>query len=256
MKNKLFFFVNYEKFMRIAPALQAGMTPDAADAAAVSAQFAAIAAAAGKGTNFGTVGQSVVNQADDTKKLAKLDWNVIAGQRLSLRYSETNGQVPQFGSYSTTAFGGGVNSVNQGGASTAYSSNFYSQTRKEKNITGTLTSQWSQNFKTEIRYGDIKQDQYTPIVATLPQIRIFGVGGTNQSGAHITNGVLVAGTDQFRHGNQIKREDQELQRQRRLLHGQLHVQWRLRSRKEQRLQSLPRRLIRHFRFPEHRGLPS
>ena len=27
-------------------------------------------------------------------------------QRLSLRYSETNGQVPQFGSYSTTAWSG------------------------------------------------------------------------------------------------------------------------------------------------------
>lgn len=203
IKNTLFFFVNYEKFMRIAPALQAGMTPDATDAAAITARFAQIATAAGKGINFGTVGQSVVNQADDTKKLAKVDWNIVAGQRLSLRYSETNGQVPQFGSYSTTNFGSGVNSLNAGGATTSYSSNFYAQTRKERNITATVTSQWSQNFKTEVRFGDIKQDQYTPINATLPQIRIFGVGATNQSGVHVANGVLVAGTDQFRHGNQI-----------------------------------------------------
>ena len=203
IKNKVFFFVNYEKFMRIAPTLATGLTPDATDLATVTARFAAISTASGKSNNYGTVKSTIVNQADDTKKLAKLDWNIVAGQRLSLRYSETSGQVPQFGSYTTGTFGNGLNAANSGGGSSAFSSNFYSQTRLEKNIVATLASQWSQNFKTEIRFGDIKQDQQTPIDATLPQIRIFGVKGINQAGQNITNGVLVAGTDQFRHGNEI-----------------------------------------------------
>jgi hypothetical protein len=204
LKNKLFFFVNYEKFVRIAPALQAGLNPDAADVALVDARLAQIATAAGKGTDYGTLSSSVVNQADDTKKLAKLDWNIVPGQRLSLRYSETNGQVPQFGDYGRTSFAGAsTNSANVGGAVTSYSSNFYAQTRLEKNMTATLTSQWSQNFKTEIRWGDVKQDQYTPNNATLPSVRIFGINGTNQSGQRVTNGMLELGTEQFRMGNQI-----------------------------------------------------
>ena len=202
LQNKLFFFINYEKFLRVAPALQAGLNPDAADIALVNARLAAIATAAGKGTNYGTIGQSVVNQADDKKKLAKLDWNIVSGQRLSLRYSETNGQVPQFGDYGLTNFGSGI-VTNTGGATTSYSSNFYAQTRAEKNITATLSSQWTQNFKTEVRFGDIKQDQYTPTVATLPSVRIFGVNGTNQQGGRVSNGVLELGTEQFRMGNQI-----------------------------------------------------
>jgi hypothetical protein len=39
IKNKLFFFVNYEKFTRIAPALTAGLNPSASDVAAVSARW-------------------------------------------------------------------------------------------------------------------------------------------------------------------------------------------------------------------------
>lgn len=202
IKNKVFFFINYEKFVRIAPALQAGLNPDAADLSAINARLTAISTA-GKGANFGTYSNNVVNQADDKKKLAKLDWNIVPGQRLSLRYSETNGKVPQFGDFGRTSFGGGINSANNGGGTTAYSSNFYAQSRQEKNLTASLTSQWSQNFKTEVRWGDVKQDQYTPVDATLPSLRIFGINGTNQSGQRITNGMLELGTEQFRMGNQI-----------------------------------------------------
>ena len=205
LKNKLFFFVNYEKFIRIAPALTSGLNPDAADVAAITAQIAAIATAVGKGANFGTYSQNVVNQAQEEKKLVKIDWNIVPGQRLSVRYSETPGQVPQFGDFGLTSFGGGI-VTNSGGGTSVFGSAFYSQIRKEKNITATLTSQWTQNFKTELRWGEVKQDQYTPIVATLPQVRIFGINGTNQAGLRITNGVLEMGTDQFRMGNQINAE--------------------------------------------------
>jgi hypothetical protein len=203
LKNKIFFFINYEKFVRIAPALQAGLTPDAADVALINARLSAIAGASGKTLDsYGTVGGSVVNQAQEKKKLAKVDWNIIPGQRLSVRYSETPGSVPQFGDYGSTNFGSGI-FTNSGGATTSYSSNFYSQIRKERNITATLSSQWSQNFKTEVRFGDVKQDQYTPTVATLPSLRIFGINGVNQAGQRVTNGMLELGTEQFRMGNQI-----------------------------------------------------
>jgi hypothetical protein len=202
LKNKLFFFLNYEKFIRIAPALTSGLNPDAADLTLINARIAAINTAAGKGTDFGTYTQNIVNQAQEKKKLAKIDWNIVPGQRLSVRYSETPGTVPLFGDFGLGSFGGGI-VTNSGGGTSAFSSAFYSQIRKEKNITATLTSQWTQNFKTELRWGIVKQDQYTPINATLPQVRIFGINGTNNAGVRISNGVLEMGTDQFRMGNQI-----------------------------------------------------
>ncbi len=198
--NKVFFFVNYEKFERVTAPAQAGFTPSAADAAAVTARLAAINTASGKSYNWGTVGGDAVNKAEEKKKLAKIDWNILPGQRLSVRYSETKGEVPQFGSYASTTFSGVALS---GGATTSYSSNFYAQDRVEKTIASSLVSQWSPNFKTELKFSTIQQDQLTPTVATLPELHIFGLSGLDRTGVAVTNGVLVVGTDQFRQGNQI-----------------------------------------------------
>jgi hypothetical protein len=201
IRNKLFFFLNYEDFKRIAPPLQAGLvTPSTTDVSAINARLSQINTASGKSYDWGTVGGTIVNKAKEKKKLAKLDWNISDTQRLSLRYSETEGEVPQFGSFNSTSYTGVSLS---GGATTAYSSNFYAQTRKEETWATQLLSQWTPNFKTEVRFSTVKQDQLTPTVATLPEIHIFGVTGIDRSGATVTNGVLVLGTEQFRQGNQI-----------------------------------------------------
>jgi hypothetical protein len=200
IQNKLFFFLNYEKFERITAPAQAGFYPTAATVAAIDTRLSAINSASGKSSPWGTLGGNATNQAEDKKKLAKLDWNIVPGQRLSVRYSETEGEVPQFGSYASTTFTGVTLS---GGATTAYTSNFYSQTRKEKTLASSLFSQWTPNFKTEVRFNTIQQDQLTPTVATLPEIHIFGLPGNDRSGTAVTNGAIIVGTDQFRHGNQI-----------------------------------------------------
>ena len=110
--------------------------------------------------------------------------------------------MPQFGSYASTSFTSTITPL-AGIATTAYTSNFYAQGRKETTLASTLVSQWSSNFKTEIRFNTVQQDQLTPTVATLPEVRIFGLSGQDRSGVNITNGVLVIGTDINRHGNQI-----------------------------------------------------
>ena len=200
IQNKLFFFLNYEKFNRVTAPAQAGFYPTAATVAAVDARLAQINTQSGKTSPWGTLGGNATNEAEEKKKLAKIDWNIMTGQRLSVRYSETEGEVPQFGSYASTSFNG-VSLA--GGATTAYTSNFYAQGRKEKTWASSLFSQWTPDFKTEIRFNTINQDQLTPTVATLPEIHIFGLPGQDRSGANVTNGVLVVGTDQFRQGNQI-----------------------------------------------------
>jgi hypothetical protein len=200
IQNKLFFFLNYEKFSRITAPAQAGFTPTAATVAAVDARLAQINTQSGKTSPWGVIGGNATNEAEDEKKLAKIDWNIVTGQRLSVRYSETEGTVPQFGSYASTTFNGVTLA---GGATTAYTSNFYAQGRKEKTLATSLFSQWSPSFKTEVRFNTIQQDQLTPTVATLPEIHVFGLPGLDRGGAAVTNGVLVVGTDQFRQGNQV-----------------------------------------------------
>jgi outer membrane receptor protein involved in Fe transport len=203
-KDHLFFFLNWEKFNRIGAPSSAGLPGvSAADLATIDARVAAITK-----VNYGHLGGNANSVANDEKKQLKLDWQINRNHRLSTRYTTTEGQVPQFGSFTTTSFGSGLNNNGAfanlvGGAATSYDSHFYAQTRKEKTLSAQLFSQWSSDLKTELKWSHVKQDQYTPVAVIAPEIDIFGVTGTNQGGATITNGVVVLGTERFRHGNQI-----------------------------------------------------
>jgi hypothetical protein len=209
LKDHLFFFMNWEKFNRVGAPNAAGLpTVNSADLATISSRVAQISK-----VKYGVLGGNATSLAEDEKKLLKIDWNVGWGQRVSLRYTTTEGQVPQFGSFTTTSFGGGLNNNGSftnlvGGATTSFDSHFYAQLRKEKSFSGALFSEWTPNLKTEVKWSHVKQDQYTPVAVIAPEIRIFGVGGLNQSGQTITNGVVVLGTERFRHGNQINVDTQ------------------------------------------------
>jgi hypothetical protein len=203
-KDHVFFFLNWEKFNRIGAPNAAGMPGiSSTDLASINARVAAITK-----INYGAIGGNANSVAKDEKKMLKLDWNINKDHRLSARYTTTEGQVPQFGSFTTTSFGSGLNNNSAftnlvGGAATAFDSHFYAQQRKEKSLSAQLFSNWTSDLKTELKWSHVKQDQYTPTAVTGPEIDIFGVTGTNQAGATITNGVVVLGTERFRHGNQI-----------------------------------------------------
>jgi hypothetical protein len=201
-KDHLWFFLNYEKFERIGAPNSAGLPGvNADDLAVINARVAQITK-----VDYGQLGGNANSIADEEKKLAKLTWQIIPGQTLTARYSTTEGQVPQFGSYTTTSSGTGLNVSPAnivGGAATAFDSHFYAQTREEKTISGQLVSQWTPDLSSEIKFSNVKQDQYTPVNEIAPEIDIYGVRGTNQAGQAVTNGVVVLGTERFRHGNQI-----------------------------------------------------
>jgi outer membrane receptor protein involved in Fe transport len=203
-KDHVFFFLNWEKFDRLGAPASAGLPGvSSGDVALINSRVAQISK-----IKYGSLGGNASSKADEEKKLLKLDWNITSQQRLSLRYSSTEGEVPQFGSFTTTSFGSGLNNNSAltnlvGGAATAYDSHFYAQQRKEKSYSARLQSQWTPDFKTTLAYSAVKQDQYTPTAVTGPEIDIFNVSGVNQAGAAVNNGVVVLGTERFRHGNQI-----------------------------------------------------
>ena len=200
-KDHVFFFMNWAKFDRIGAPNAAGLPGvSATDLALINARVAAITK-----VHFGSLGGNANSLAKDEKKTLKLDWNINSDQRLSLRYTTTEGEVPQFGSFTTTSSGTGSNvgAAIVGGAATAFDSHFYAQQRKEKSLSAQLFSTWTPELKTELKWSHVKQDQYTPTNSIAPEIDIYGVTGTNQAGQTVNNGVVVLGTERFRHGNQI-----------------------------------------------------
>lgn len=204
-KDHLFFFLNWEKFERISPPIPAGLTSvSSADLATIDARVAQITK-----VSLGKLGGSSSLLANDEKKMLKLDWQIYKNQRVSLRYTTTEGAVPQFGDFATTGKGNGLNNSGissqnlLGGAVTAYDSHFYSQLRKEKSLSAQLFSTWTNDLTSELRWAHVTQAQYTPTNSIAPQINIYNVNGIDQNGKAVTNGVVELGTERFRHGNQL-----------------------------------------------------
>lgn len=202
LKDRLFFFASYEKFERLTPPNNPGFTPLASEITAIQSRFAAINSGSGRTIDWGQPGGTAVNLTEDEKIMAKLDWQVTKDHRLSVRYSTTEGVLPQYGGFTATSGARGVNSTPTG-PGFAFDSYFYSQERREKVIAGQFVSQWTPNLKTELKYSTTTQDQLTPTNASLPLINILNVNGISQSGTP-TTGFVFLGTEFSRHGNGIE----------------------------------------------------
>jgi hypothetical protein len=206
IRNKLFFFVGYEKFESIG----VGRDPrfSTPHESAILSKLDAIATAAGKTVDWGdpVTGQTS-NVSEDEKIIAKLDWNITDAHRLSVRYLSAEGELPQFGNYANATTT--LNNV-AGGITATPTGHFYTQTRKEESVAAQLFSQWTPDFKTEIKYAHTTQDQLTPLNSVAPMVLIANVPGTNVvTNTAVTNGAYVAGTEQFRHGNVINVENDQ-----------------------------------------------
>lgn len=207
-KNHLFFFANYEKFQREQAVTAPTMTPDAATLTAINNAIASIKTASTKTFDLGTFGGASSLQTDEEKKLYKVDWNITKDHRLSVRYNETVGTLPQFGR--SNSIGGTFTGILGAAGPTAtrgtsFTSNFYSQIRTEDAYAATLNSQWTPEFKTEFKWAKTSYEQLTTSPVAFPEIRIFGASGTGSDGRAVAGtGVVVLGTEQFRHGNVIQ----------------------------------------------------
>ncbi len=200
IKNKVFFFVNYEDYKSISAGRDARFaTPSES---AILDRFKKYSTDASKTIDWGNaVTGATANTSTDKKILAKIDWNIMDGQRLSVRYSKTDGLVPQFGNFAgATSSNAGVS----GGINTSSDGHFYDQTRVGEAYTATLFSQWSPNFKSEVKFASNQDDQLTPIHTVAPMSYVFGVSGTDLlNNTSVTTGAYIVGTEQFRQGNVI-----------------------------------------------------
>jgi len=209
-KDRLFFFAAYEKFESTSPGRDLRFSPAAGVEAQVLARLQQYSTASGRAINWGnSITGATANSSEDEKINLKLDWLINSNHRLSVRHTTTEGLIPQFGTFANTTTGN-INGVN-GGIVTSADGHFYSQTREGKTIAAQLSSQWSPNFKTEIKYSKTTDDQLTPVNSVAPFVMVTGLSGTDLfTGASVTNGTFTAGTERFRHGNIINVEGQQM----------------------------------------------
>ncbi|MFT3783513.1 MAG: carboxypeptidase regulatory-like domain-containing protein [Nibricoccus sp.] len=209
LPNRLFFFLNFEKYYRDTVPSRPGITPDQSF---LDALYAKIATLPGS-PQLGSFGAAGTPRLADTKRLAKIDWNITNGQRLAVRYSDTIGKQPNFGSFSSTSFSqpvssGSIPSSGFSNGTTSLNSNFYTLNVKEHVWAAQLFSNWTADFKTQLSYSQTEQESVRDVPVKFPEIRILNVPGVTSSGSTVTptdNSTAIRfGTETSSQGNELR----------------------------------------------------
>ena len=182
VKDKLFFFANYEKYIRTSPGVGLGDTPLGTGNITQADVTAVQNAATVWGFDAGTL-DPVSADTEIEEKAIKLDWNINADHRASLRYSETEQVVVRFPELDN-------NSI-------SLSSFWYALPKTYDSTVVQLFGDWSQDFSTEFKYSNRGYSQERATFSDLPSIRINGYTGNNS---------IFIGTEQNSHVNLIDTE--------------------------------------------------
>ncbi|MGY0503792.1 TonB-dependent receptor [Luteimonas sp. e5] len=180
IKDRLFFFVNYEKFERDAPGISLSDTPYGVNI--LDSDITAVQnAAQGYGFDAGSLNVPG-NKTEIEEYAAKIDWNITDDHRFAIRYSNMEQSVARF--------------PGLGNSSVSLSSYWYDQPKTFKSLTGELFSDWSDNFSTEFKVSRRDYRAERVPYSHLPSIRINGFGTNNSS--------IFIGTEQNTHVNIIE----------------------------------------------------
>ncbi len=194
IKDRLFFFANYEKFTRDSAAASFGPIGSGAtnivDIAPDQIAEAQEIARSVYGVDIGGVNSPDSIKEEIEEYAIKLDWNINDNHRATLRYSRLEQVEPRFSSNNTRI---------------ALSSNVYDIAKIVETGVIQLFSDWSDSFSTEFKVGMRKYDSLSNVASRLPQISI-GFGTSNVDPDLPASPTLLFGADEFRHGNQVSTE--------------------------------------------------
>lgn len=187
LKDKLFFFANYEKFdtTRSFP-----FALDNADGVLTGTEIpnvtrddvARAVQIARDVYGYDALGFDAANDEEDEKFIAKVDWNINDYHRASFTYQRSEGNlVRDFFSNPTTQ-------------TAALLSNRYNMNELLKTYSFQAFSDWTPNFSTEVKIGykDVATDQ-TPVSQNFAAFTVTTPNG----------GTIRLGPDQFRHANDL-----------------------------------------------------
>lgn len=181
VKDKLFFFANYEKFERTAPApdfgpLGSGLANEYEDLSVTDVEDIVDIANNVYGIDPGstTAPSSLGTEVED--KLIKLDWNINDYHRASLRYNETEQTEAVLPNIDNDEY--------------SLSSHWYNQAKTFESAVAQVFSDWSLNFSTEFSVSYSKYHSEPETLSRLPQFRIA-----------FPDTAVYFGREQFRHSN-------------------------------------------------------
>jgi len=195
IKDKLFFFANYEKFKQtnIGPAGKTlGTNPLSSGGADFdAADVAEVQRIAREEWGFDAGDLSGGGDTELEEYALKLDWNISDAHRASLRYSklEQNRIRPEASTASVLAL----------------SSNWFNHVKTVESYVGQLFSDWSDTFSTEFKvsYRDYSSVRVSPTNA--PTIQVYfddGIATNNNNNPIGTNSNSFAGLDAIRLGTE------------------------------------------------------
>jgi hypothetical protein len=194
IKDKLFFFVAYDKYEETAP-----LNRGPAGSGALNTEpditlddVAAVSQIVGDVWGF-DIGGFSKSPAEDEKILANIDWNISEDHRAKFTYINTEGNtiIEQNGNNFLA-------SDNILGASSAW----YDRSEEVESLIGHVFSDWSDNLSTEFKIASTTQatGQDSLNGADFPSMAVFlrNVNGDDN--------YLVIGPDRFRHGNELDQD--------------------------------------------------
>lgn len=187
IKNKLFFYVHYEKFERTAAPPSANFVPDATQFGAIAARATAL------GYDIGNL--DAVNKSFQEVKIAKIDWNINDKHRISYTYNKNEGEDTSFSEI--------------GGATTTSTSNYwFQQPRVRTSHTALFFSNWTPDFRTELGYSTNKYDGSPKNNGTpFPRVQVNGIPGVRRDNGLTATGAVVFGTENSRQLNKITTDE-------------------------------------------------
>ncbi len=185
IKDKLFFFANYEKMERSAPGVSLTDSPYGKGTITDADIARAQQIATGYGFDAGSL-TPPANKTEVEEYALKIDWNISDNHRAAVRYNKLEQNVVRFPQISNSAV--------------SLSTFWYQQPKTYESWMGELFSDWSENFSTEFK---VSHKEYTAVRTTpssLPQIQIRGFGASG-------NDSLYFGTEQNSHVNAIESKE-------------------------------------------------
>jgi outer membrane receptor for ferrienterochelin and colicin len=190
LRDRLFFFFNYDDFKRNAAPPQANFIPDPVQLEAIIARAKAL------GYDPGNL--QADNRSFQETIIGKLDWNIAAGHRASFTYRRNEGLTTTFPNYTFTS-------------DTSLSNYWYDSPRKTESYNAQLNSQWTADLRTELTVSTTDWDGSPRNKGTpFPMVRVQGVTGTRlDTGATITNGSVYLGVDSARQMNEISTTEKQ-----------------------------------------------
>jgi len=184
VKDKLFFFANYEKFKQAAPGADiSGTALGQSNADFNMADVTRAQQIAQDTWGFNAGGLESNGNTELEEYAIKFDWNINDNHRANFRYSKLEQDKLR------------INGMNSTSAA-ALSSYWYQHVKTNESYVTQLFSDWSDNFSTELKASYREYSAIRQVPTNAPSIRIYFPDGVNAQGDS-----LYLGTEANSHNN-------------------------------------------------------